>query len=306
MSKSIITLETLLNAGKINQNDMLWWNELSDYWKNAFNEYPFSIEEFESISEEDINQTHPLVLLKKAHTLNFKLYEDMEDIAPLAYLTQLKKLTVSDTLVRDLSPLASLVNLEELDISANRFDDISPISGLINLKKLDIGMNSIPDLWPVSNLTNLEFLDMSLIDYDEYYEGDKELHYWDEDSLEPLRYLAKLKHLIIDQTIIECISPLVELKNLEILEIGYNYISDFTPLYQLKSLKKLKIGKTWQDYDKFDAKVLFQIRPLLKLEYLEEIALASDSFLHISFPDLIGIYDETETKVKITFFNYYN
>lgn len=304
MSNSILTLETLLNTGAINQDDMLWWNGLSEYWKNAFNEYPFNVAEFEETNAEEIENSHPLVLLKKVHTLNFKMYADMEEISPLAYLTQLKKLTISETLVDDLSPLAKLINLEELDISENRFDDITPISSLINLKKLDIAVNSIPDLWPVANLKNLEYLNMSLITFDMYYEGDEKLEYDNEDSLEPLRYLTKLRYLYIGDTTVANLSPLVELQKLEVLEIGHNFIKDFTPLYQLTSLRSVKIGLTFTFYDECDERIIFQIRPLLKLAQLKEISLAAESFFSVSFPDLVDAYG-ARADVKITLFNHF-
>ena len=58
------------------------------------------------------------------------------DIAPLAALSKLKKVDLSETSNSDLKPLAKLKNLERLDLMSAPVSDLRPLAELKNLERL--------------------------------------------------------------------------------------------------------------------------------------------------------------------------
>ncbi len=87
----------------------------------------------------------------------------IEDITPLAELTELKVLDISQNPLKggDISALKKLTGLTELNLRETNLKDIAPVSGLIDLVYLNIHSN--PDLAaiaPVQNLIKLETLIM--------------------------------------------------------------------------------------------------------------------------------------------------
>ena len=84
----------------------------------------------------------------------------LNDLTPLAGLTQLKYLCIRDNQSSDLTPLASLTQLETLDIANNQISDLTPLAGLTQLRDLYIFNNQISDLTPLASLTQLETLDI--------------------------------------------------------------------------------------------------------------------------------------------------
>jgi len=88
------------------------------------------------------------------------------DISPLANLTQLERVWISNNLISDLSPLSGLEKLSYLAVDDNIVSDVSPIAGLTNLKHLQISDNPIKDYTPLSNIfQNLEEKDFELLDH---------------------------------------------------------------------------------------------------------------------------------------------
>ena len=85
----------------------------------------------------------------------------IKDLSPLAGLTNLTWLDLSQNNIADLSPLAELTNLTWLDIGGNNLSNISPISGLINLTALRLWRNNIVNISPVADLTRLTELNFN-------------------------------------------------------------------------------------------------------------------------------------------------
>lgn len=56
-------------------------------------------------------------------------------------MPQLRVLIIACNKVEDISPLANLTNLEYLEVFKNKIRDISPLSGLTNLIDLNICFN---------------------------------------------------------------------------------------------------------------------------------------------------------------------
>ena len=84
----------------------------------------------------------------------------LNDLTPLAGLTQLRDLYIFNNQISDLTPLASLTQLETLDIFNNQISDLTPLASLTQLETLDIANNQISDLTPLAGLTELRFLHM--------------------------------------------------------------------------------------------------------------------------------------------------
>ena len=84
----------------------------------------------------------------------------IKDISPLAELTNLTWLNLSQNNITDLSPLAELINLTWLDIGGNNLSNILAVSGLINLTALRLWRNNISDVSPVADLTHLTELNL--------------------------------------------------------------------------------------------------------------------------------------------------
>ena len=82
----------------------------------------------------------------------------VQDLRPIANLTQLRFLSFGRGPISDITPLAGLVNLETLTLWDNQIADISPLANLIKLKQLRLSRNQIEDFSPLAGLVNLEIL----------------------------------------------------------------------------------------------------------------------------------------------------
>jgi len=69
-------------------------------------------------------------------------------------------LGLAANLVEDVGPLASLTNLVFLNLDGNQITDVSPLSALTNLRGLNLNFNQISDIDALSALLNLEYLDL--------------------------------------------------------------------------------------------------------------------------------------------------
>ena len=84
----------------------------------------------------------------------------VEDLRPIADLTNLLYLGFGRGPISDLTPLSGLVNLETLTIGGNQIVDVSPLAELVNLRVLKLARNQIEDFSPLTGLVNLEWLEI--------------------------------------------------------------------------------------------------------------------------------------------------
>ena len=96
--------------------------------------------------------------MKNLTGLNLWGCRNIEDITPLANLTDLRILLLAGSKVSDIRPLSRLVQLDYLELQGNQIVDISPLSSLTNLTGLDLEDNQIVDFSPLQNLVNLNLL----------------------------------------------------------------------------------------------------------------------------------------------------
>jgi Leucine-rich repeat (LRR) protein len=147
------------------------------------------------------------------------------DLAPLAALTHLKKLSVDLYPKGDLAPLAKLTGLESLELSAKGAIDIEPLHTLAGLKHLEIRARAITHLEALAPLAQLRELDI---------------------EANPLAAMAssaalpKLTKLSIDITDSAWIAPLSKAKQLNELTLvsGCTEVTiDLAPLAKLPHLE---------------------------------------------------------------------
>ncbi|WP_228056545.1 leucine-rich repeat domain-containing protein [Microcoleus sp. LEGE 07076] len=98
--------------------------------------------------------------LSSLTTLSLSLNR-INDIKPVASLTNLSELVLIENQVSDIKPLASLTNLNWLDLDKNQIRDIKPLASLTNLMELSLDNNQISDIKLLNSLTNLIWFSLS-------------------------------------------------------------------------------------------------------------------------------------------------
>ena len=150
---------------------------------------------------------------------------NIKDIKPLAGLTQLKDLSLNNTeLIHDLAPISGLKHLIHLSLWNNKIRDITQLAELTQLISLRIFMNEISDITPVANLKQLIHLDISMNEISD---------------ITAIANLTQLTGLRLKTNQISDITPITNLKHLTGLELESNRIHDITPLSGLKQLTLL-------------------------------------------------------------------
>ncbi len=151
---------------------------------------------------------------------------NISDLTGLEHATNLTELSLGDKYVegqghinsnsiKDLSPLAELSNLTSLNLSQNNISDLSPLAELANLTWLDVGGNNLSNISPVAELINLTALRLwrnNIVD------------------VSPVADLIHLTELNLHGNNIADLSPLAKLTSLTKLQLGHNSISDLSPL----------------------------------------------------------------------------
>lgn len=233
-------------------------------------------------------------MLDSLFNTNFALKNKIASINGLDYCKNLKYLLLGNENITDLGPLSNLTKLEVLDLNQNyTVEDIAPIYNLINLKKLTLYSNPIKDISGLGNLTKLTELYLmytpirdisslgSLVNLEILYldcSGTGVIL----NSINPLAYLTKLRHLYLGAAGITNIKPLENLTELVLLNLSFNNLSDISPILKLKKLIRLYVGfnkienlngiKDLGDLDYLDA-MNNQIKDISELQYLPKIHL---------------------------------
>jgi Leucine-rich repeat (LRR) protein len=152
----------------------------------------------------------------------------IQNLAPLAACTNLRKLDVCFTNVSSLQPLMGCVKLDWLDIGSTHVTDISPLSACVGLKVLRMSYTQVSDLGPLSGLHQLR-----LIDLDGTAVTD----------LSPLSCLLQLESLFCSASKISDLTPLSNCSELKALDINNTAVKSLTPLLQCKKLEHLNHSK---------------------------------------------------------------
>jgi internalin A len=107
----------------------------------------------------------PIAYLTNLKILNLSDIELIEDISPLRTLTNLEVLNLRNTTVNNqLSSLKELPNLTELNLSKCYITDVTPLASLKKVSKLNLSETNITDIRPLASLSNLTELNLSNIE----------------------------------------------------------------------------------------------------------------------------------------------
>lgn len=108
---------------------------------------------------------------------------ELEDLSPIAGLTQLQTLFASGNKVSNLAPIARMIHLDRLGLVKSQVKDIAQIANFTVLTELTLDDTSVSDISPVAKCTMLEKLSIKTTQVKD---------------LRPLVGLKKLRSLSID------------------------------------------------------------------------------------------------------------
>jgi internalin A len=102
-----------------------------------------------------------LVDMTKLEYLSLSGTTWVEDITPLANLSQLKTLYLDRNQISDIAPLANLTQLTGLFLGENNIHNLTPLANLSQLNTLSLRNNHISNLEPLKYLANVKTLDLA-------------------------------------------------------------------------------------------------------------------------------------------------
>ena len=196
--------------------------------------------------------------LSHLQDLSLRNTEGVDDLTPLAGLTQLRQLNLMGTDATDLTPLKDLTNLTDLKLANPEISDLTPLKDLTHLKVLylddgSLTSSKILDLTPLAGLTDLEQLYIpSTPNYTDFssLSGMTKLRvlmmmgtrYSNSNSVDSLAFLTNMTqletlYLSVRSVDLAPLAGLVHLKNMELLgEFQAEDLSVFSNLTQMESL----------------------------------------------------------------------
>ncbi len=119
-------------------------------------EYAKNLKVLILVDNNSIQDLAPLAKLTQLEILNLAGVP-INDLTPIKNLTQLKELILDFCGIRDISPLANLTQLNHLHLAGNDIVDVSPLANLTALKTLWLHRNHIVDLSPLQGLSLTDF-----------------------------------------------------------------------------------------------------------------------------------------------------
>ncbi len=150
-----------------------------------------------------------------------------EDLATIAALPNLQRLTLSGCRLSTVSGLEKAQSLVYLDLSNNTIGNIDPLAYMMKLQEIDLQHNALTGLNALSGLTNLQKLNVS---------------YNSLTSLAPLATCTKLSHLEATNNELVTVSGINNLPNLSCLSVNHNGLTDISILTDSTMLTELHIA----------------------------------------------------------------
>jgi hypothetical protein len=148
------------NSGKQEKSDQYhsWWNQLSDTWKQAFNETLFQQKNIEMPDAEKLAGIFNLTVIRMAGpgAMFPNMSISLEDLSGVSDLVNLEILVVVNHRIPSLKGLSKLNRLHSLFVFGNEIVSLEGIEELPSLKQLFINDNHIDSLLPLSGLVQLE------------------------------------------------------------------------------------------------------------------------------------------------------
>lgn len=181
------------------------------------------------VSVEELAVIAALPELKKLTLQKCGLY----NISALEKASSLTVLDLTENTIRNIAPLSGLNKLQELSLCHNALDDLTPLASLVTLTKLDVSQNNkLTTLAPVSGLSALKWLNASSCNIDNLGEIGKltGLTYLNLSTnkltnISALAACAAIKELNISSNSITDIQKLSALKKMEHFDFSYNKVT---------------------------------------------------------------------------------
>jgi hypothetical protein len=233
---------------KMNEKDDMrnWWNALPAAWKLIFGKNQqldanVSLDQVSSFNDTlamvngnlvpiDAGRFYSLVLqVLLMKQIDITGNEGLTNLEPLAKLSSLKTVSISNTPVTDLMPLRNLNQLEELDISGTKVVSLEPLRYSNHLRCLKMKKTPLTTLDVLSGLSGLEILDFSSTVID---------------SIQPLTGLTMMKDLRFSDTRVSDLQPISGLTNLEVLYFTHTPVTNPDPLKNMKLLSLVFFDNT--------------------------------------------------------------
>lgn len=241
-----------------------WWKQLSLEWQSVFRQ---RLNVKDSVT---LNNIKDMMALNE---LDLSGNQYLQTIEPLAQLTNLKLLNLSETNVADLTPIRNLTDLVELDLSRTKVFDLGPLNYASKLERLNINHTEIRSVAVLEKMTALRNLEMEfthVIDFEPisaltnlqnlHVEGtamgslapiqaltqllELNISKTPVQDLSPLKDFSGLVTLNVDSTLIRNLGALSNLQSLEVLHANYTFISDLSPLKKLPKLERVYCDQT--------------------------------------------------------------
>ncbi len=176
---------------------------------------------------------------------------DIENLAPLSEMDNLRSLNCAHTLIGDLTPLRTLSRLQILDITGCPVETLNPLRYVSALREMDAAYTSLSEVSVLGNLKNLEMLNLAhtLINALPDMKAVQNLRTFELNgtSLQNVDSLSSLVHLAnlnLAKCPVKDFAPLAKLTALQSLNLDSTFIVDLHPLNTLDSLSILQINGT--------------------------------------------------------------
>jgi internalin A len=105
----------------------------------------------------DLDDLTPIATLTQLITLRASINK-VSDVSPLAKMTQMDRLDLGRTAVHDITPLANMVALTELELDDTEVTDLTPLASCKNLERLSIRNTPVTDISPLKGAKKLRYL----------------------------------------------------------------------------------------------------------------------------------------------------
>jgi hypothetical protein len=197
-----------------------WWNEMSYEWQSLFRRLT---NKTDSVGLSDIRQMEAITEINLANN------QYIQNIEPLARLTNLQKLNISGTSISDLTAIRNLTELREVDASRSSVADINVLKYASKITNLNIEGTTINDLSVVKKMPGLQVLNA---------------HGTKVSDLTGIIDLTALTNVDVSKTQISSLVPFQNLTAMQILNVSSTQVADLTPITGLKSLAELNIDST--------------------------------------------------------------
>ncbi|MGD9128113.1 MAG: leucine-rich repeat domain-containing protein [Planctomycetia bacterium] len=217
-------------------------------------DFPDPVMEIAVRSNLGIPAPTPITDADMATMLDFVYYQDIiSNIQGIEYAINLNGLFLHFCDLDDISPIASLTNLTQIELGCNHINDISPVSGLTNVYYLFLGYNQISDASAVSGLVNLEELILhdNQIEILNFSGADFPLLNRFNIHENPLREVL-LTGMILSQSTFDVlmdggssdfgIAKVDGVLRLDMSEIDFVGVSDFSEMYTMDDLEMLSVA----------------------------------------------------------------